>query len=187
MSHTPPGDHHAPYLDPFTMDEDYDGKPTEEELASLRRVPGNLAMVAYLICIVEFCERGSYYGVQPLINNFVNRPLPEGGNGYGAPPPDTQKTGGALGMGTVIANAVSQSFSMLVYALPLVFGWMADAKTGRFKIICWGVGVFGIAHILLVATGSKDLLASGNAKAPFFLSVYILAIGAGMFTPDHFN
>src|SRR3954452_20411959 len=61
-------DHHAPYLDPAVMDGDYEGKPTEEELAVLRRVPGTIPTIAYLICIVEFCERASYYGVQPLIS-----------------------------------------------------------------------------------------------------------------------
>jgi len=177
--HTPPGDHHGAYLDPSVLEEDYEGKPTEEELKTLRRVPGSLPIIAYMICIVEFCERASYYGVQPLISNYVNRPLPVGGNGYGAPPRGDQQTAGALGMGTVTANAVTQSFSMLAYALPLVFGYLADAKTGRFKLICWGVLVFGIAHILMVAAGSKSLLASGEAKAPYFLSVYILAIGAG--------
>lgn len=178
------GDKHAPYFDPAVMDGDYDGKPTEEELAVLRRVPGTIPILAYLICIVEFCERASYYGVQPLISNYVNRPLPLNGNGWGAPPEGTQQTAGALGMGTVVANAVTQSFSMLAYALPLVFGWLADARTGRFKLICWGVGVFGIAHVLMVVAGSKDLLANGTAKAPYFLSVYILSIGAGMFPPS---
>lgn len=56
------------------MQEDYPGKPTAQELQTLRRVPGNLPLVAYLICIVEFCERASFYGVQPLISNYVNRP-----------------------------------------------------------------------------------------------------------------
>ncbi|KAK4038892.1 POT family-domain-containing protein [Parachaetomium inaequale] len=182
--HTPPGDRHAPYLDPSIMEEDYEGKPTEEELAVLRRVPGTIPVIAYLICVVEFCERASYYGVQPLISNYVNRPLPEGGNGWGAPPPGDQSTAGALGMGTVVANAVTQSFSMLAYALPLLFGWLADAKTGRFKLICWGVAVFGVAHVLMVAAGSKDLLANGTAKAPYFISVYVLSVGAAMFKPN---
>ncbi|KAK4239240.1 general substrate transporter [Achaetomium macrosporum] len=182
--HTPPGDHHAPYLDPAAMEEDYEGKPTEEELAVLRRVPGKIPIIAYLICVVEFCERASYYGIQPLIANFVNRPLPDGGNGWGAPPVGDQQTAGALGMGTQVANAVTQSFSMLAYLLPLIFGYLADAKTGRFKLICWGVGVFGIAHILMVGAGAKDLLANGNAKAPFFISVYILSVGAAMFKPN---
>ncbi|KAI3343412.1 major facilitator superfamily transporter peptide [Ustulina deusta] len=184
ISHTPQDDKHNAFLDPVVMQEDYPGKPTAQELQTLRRVPGNLPLVAYLICIVEFCERASFYGVQPLISNYVNRPLPAGGNGFGAPPRDTQLTAGALGLGTVVANAVTQSFNFLAYALPLVFGYFADTKFGRFKIICYGVGVFGIAHVLMVAAGSKDLLAAGTAKAPYFLSVYILAIGAAMFKPN---
>ncbi|KAL1856996.1 hypothetical protein VTK73DRAFT_8161 [Phialemonium thermophilum] len=167
-----------------SSEDDYEGKPTEEEKRTLRRVPGKLPTIAYLICIVEFCERASYYGVQPLISNYVNRPMPTGGNGWGAPPRGDQQTAGALGMGTQKANAVSQSFSMLAYALPLVFGWMADAKTGRFKLICWGVAVFGVAHVLLVASGAKSLLADGSAKAPFFIAIYILSVGAAMFKPN---
>ena len=163
----------------LAINEDYEGKPTDEELSTLRRVPGSLPMVAYLICLVEFCERASYYGVTGLISNFVNRPLPKGGNGWGAPPRGTQQTAGALGMGTVKANAINQSFNMLIYAMPLIFGYLADAKTGRFKLICWGVLVFGISHILMVGASAKPLLESGNAKAPYFISVYILAIGGG--------
>lgn len=183
QSHMASGDRHAPYHDPAIMETDYEGKPTEEELAVLRRVPGNIPLLAYLICVVEFCERASYYGIQPLISNYVNRPLPRDGNGWGAPPRGDQQTAGALGMGTVAANAVTQSFSMLAYALPMLFGWLADAKTGRFKLICWGVAVFGVAHVLMVAAGSRDLLANGTAKVPYFLSVYILSIGAGKLIP----
>lgn len=175
---------HGAFLDPSVMEADYEGKPTEEELKTLRRVPGSLPVIAYLICIVEFCERASYYGVQPLISNYVNRPLPTGGDGWGAPPRGTQQTAGALGMGTVTANAVGQSFSMLAYGLPVFFGYLADSRTGRFKLICYGILVFGIAHILMVVSGSKTLLENGNAKVPYFLSVYILAIGAAMFKPN---
>lgn len=171
--------HHTAYHDPLEREGDYDGKPTEEELSTLRRIPGKIPIIAYLICIVEFSERASYYGVSPLIGNFVNRKLPVGGNGYGAPPAGTQQTAGALGLGTVRANAIQQSFNMLVYALPLLFGWLADSKTGRWKLICWGVGVCGVAHILMVGSGAPSLLASGNAKGIYFISIYVLAIGAG--------
>ncbi|KAI1331067.1 MFS general substrate transporter [Xylariaceae sp. FL0255] len=183
-SHTPPGDSHAAYHDSKILEEDYEGKPTDEELKTLRRVPGKLPITAYLICTVEFCERASYYGVQPLITNYVNRPLPIGGDGYGAPPRGTQQTAGALGLGEVTANATSQSFSFLAYSLPLFFGWLSDSRTGRFRLICWGVGVFGVAHVLLIASGAKNLLANGTAKIPFFLAIYILSIGAAMFKPN---
>lgn len=86
-------------------------------------------------------------------------------------------------MGTVKSTAASQSFSMLAYALPLFFGYLADTRTGRFKLICWGVVVCGLAHVLMVVAGAKNLLANENAKIPYFLSVYILAIGAGKQSP----
>jgi POT family proton-dependent oligopeptide transporter len=37
-------------------------KPTEEELATLRRVSGKIPWVAYTVAFVELCERFSYYG-----------------------------------------------------------------------------------------------------------------------------
>jgi dipeptide/tripeptide permease len=159
---------------------DYDDdEPTEQELETLRRVAGKLPLSAYTLCAVEFCERASYVGISGIISNFVNRPLPVGGNGYGAPPKGTQQTAGALGLGTVKANAVTQSFSMLAYTLPMVTAYFSDAHTGRFKMICWGVLVFGIAHVLMVGSTAPSLLANGNAKAPYFISLYMLSVGAG--------
>ena len=55
-------DHH----DIAIMNKDYEGKPTDEELQTLRRVAGNVPLVAYLLCAVEFCERASYYGRFPF-------------------------------------------------------------------------------------------------------------------------
>ncbi|TVY44201.1 Peptide transporter, partial [Lachnellula occidentalis] len=158
--------------------------PNEEERRTLRRVAGKLPSVAYLICAVEFAERASYYGVQPLFSNYVNRPMPKDGNGWGAPKRGTEDTAGALGEGTVKATAVSQSFSMLAYALPLFAGYLSDTRTGRFNMICAGVGVCGLAHVIMMASGAKTLLANGDAKIPFLISVYILAIGAAMFKPN---
>ena len=37
-------------------------KPTEEELATLRRVSGKIPWMAYTVAFVELCERFSYYG-----------------------------------------------------------------------------------------------------------------------------
>ncbi|KAL2798467.1 POT family-domain-containing protein [Aspergillus keveii] len=172
-------------VDLVSSPSDYDDdEPTEQELETLRRVAGKLPLSAYTLCAVEFCERASYVGISGIISNFVNRPLPVGGNGYGAPPKGTQQTAGALGLGTVKANAVTQSFSMLAYTLPMVTAYFSDAHTGRFKMICWGVLVFGIAHVLMVGSTAPSLLANGNAKAPYFISLYMLSVGAAMFKPN---
>lgn len=37
-------------------------EPTEEDMNSLRRVPGDLNWPAYTVAFVELCERFSYYG-----------------------------------------------------------------------------------------------------------------------------
>ncbi|KAL6790349.1 hypothetical protein GGI42DRAFT_336903 [Trichoderma sp. SZMC 28013] len=166
------------------LNQDYEGKPTEEEFATLRRVPGKIPTVAYLLCAVEFCERASYYGCAQIWTNYINRPLPKGGNGYGSPPPGSQATQGALGLGEQIANATSQSFSLLAYCLPLVVGYLADTRFGRFPMIFWGVIICGVGHVLIVAGGAKTLIDNGTAKIPFFIGVYILAIGAAMFKPN---
>jgi hypothetical protein len=122
--------------------------PTEAEKHQLRRVAGKLPIIAYWLCAVEFAERASFYGVKPLFNNYVNKPFPKDGNGYGAPknPGKSEGKPGALGLGTEKASAVVQSFSMLVYALPVLFGWLADTKTGRYSLICWGVLICGVAQ-----------------------------------------
>ncbi|KAH7305238.1 general substrate transporter [Stachybotrys elegans] len=179
----PADDGHPPvYVNALTAG--YKDKPTEEEFATLRRVPGKLPVVAYLLCTVEFCERASYYGCQGLYSNFINRPLPPGGNGWGAPPSGTQQTPGALGMGEAKANAVVQSVNFIAYALPLITGYLADTRTGRFKMIVWGIFVMGLGHVILLVSGARSLLESGNAQGPFFVGVYILAIGSAMFKPN---
>ncbi|KAK6444200.1 peptide transporter PTR2 [Trichoderma asperellum] len=166
------------------LNQDYEGKPTDEEFATLRRVPGKIPTVAYLLCAVEFCERASYYGCAQIWTNYINRPLPKGGNGYGSPALGSQATQGALGLGEQIANATSQSFSLLAYCLPLVVGYLADTRFGRFPMIFWGVIICGVGHVLIVAGGAKTLIDNGTAKIPFFIGVYILAIGAAMFKPN---
>jgi dipeptide/tripeptide permease len=51
-------------------------------------------------------------------------------------------------------------------------------------MIFWGVILCGVGHVLIVAGGAKQLLENGTAKIPFFIGVYILAIGAAMFKPN---
>jgi len=46
-------------------------------------------------------------------------------------------------------------------------------------MICWGVAVCGLAHILMIVAGAPGLLANGTAAAPYMISLYVLAIGAG--------
>lgn len=106
--------HHDVMLD----DEDYEGKPTDEEMQTLRRVSGKIMWSMWTIAFVELCERFSYYGSAVLYTNFVNKPLPEGSTtgapagGHGQP--------GALGMGTKAAQGISLFNQFFAYLMPLL-------------------------------------------------------------------
>lgn len=58
--------------------------PTTEEQQKLRKIAGRIPWVSYLLCIVELAERASFYGCKTVFNNFLQFPLPKGGNGAGA-------------------------------------------------------------------------------------------------------
>lgn len=40
--------------------------PTEEELHTLKRVPGVLPWIAFTVAFIELCERFSYYGTTAI-------------------------------------------------------------------------------------------------------------------------
>lgn len=44
--------------------------PSEEELATLRKVSAPLPWVGVGMCLIEFAERASYYGSTGPFNNF---------------------------------------------------------------------------------------------------------------------
>ena len=85
--------------------------PTEEEIRLLRKVADRIPTKAYLLCVVEFAERASYYGVKTVFSNFMQFPLPKGGNGAGAPPKGTELTAGALGRGIQFSVAIGLLFT----------------------------------------------------------------------------
>lgn len=58
--------------------------PTTKEKQKLRKIAGRIPWVSYLLCIVELAERASFYGCKTVFNNFLQFPLPKGGNGAGA-------------------------------------------------------------------------------------------------------
>ncbi|KAL1897739.1 hypothetical protein Cpir12675_002238 [Ceratocystis pirilliformis] len=172
----------ATKLTTSTTDVDYDGQePTEEELATLPRVSGPIDWAIYTISFAELCERFSYYGSAVLYTNFVNRPLPEGST-TGASHGTTSSTPGALGMGTKAAQAISLTNQFWAYLVPLFGAWLADSKLGRYKVIHIAIAVCTVAHVILtVAATPKVIVHSDRAFACFFIGMFVLCCGTGLF------
>jgi POT family proton-dependent oligopeptide transporter len=67
--------------------------------------------------------------------------------------------------------------------IPIVGGIVADTKWGRFKTICIGTAVGAVAHFLLIIPAIPSVIASGNAFAPYMISIIILAFASGFIKP----
>lgn len=103
--------------------------PTEQEYLTLRKVADTIPHTAYLLCVVELCERASYYGASTVFSNFMQFPLPDGGNGAGAPARGSEDTAGALGKGLQFSNAMTLLFKFLAYIIPIFGGTFFSTET----------------------------------------------------------
>ncbi|EFY86586.1 putative peptide transporter [Metarhizium acridum CQMa 102] len=168
--------HHDVMLD----DDEYEGKPTDEEMQTLRRVSGKIMWSMWTIAFVELCERFSYYGSAVLYTNFVNKPLPAGST-TGAPL-DHNGQPGALGMGTKAAQGISLFNQFFAYLMPLLGAWIADARMGRFWTLHLAIGVSTIAHAILVAASAPGVIVNNKSSfAAFIIGLICLCVGTGFF------
>ncbi|KAI1350377.1 POT family protein [Xylaria sp. FL0043] len=159
--------------------------PTEEERKTLRKVYDTVPWTAWTLCFVEASERASYYGVKAVFNNYLQFPLPKGGNGTGAiNGNDPNAHAGALGLGLQTASALGLLFTFLAYVIPIFGAWWADTRVGRYPAIIYGVLIGGLAHVIMIGGAAPALLKAGKGVAPFLVSFFLLAIGAGIFKPN---
>jgi POT family proton-dependent oligopeptide transporter len=89
-------------------DDHFDGVfPTEEERKTLRHIGDPLPKAAFLVAVVELCERFTYYGAQGLFQNYIQRPL------------DGSEGRGALGMGHKGATGLNTFFQFWCYGMSI--------------------------------------------------------------------
>lgn len=156
-----------------------------ENDADLRRVSAPVPMMTYVLVLVEFAERGSYYGLTNVISNFVQFPLPKGGNGWGATPKDSQLTAGALDQGLQVATALTLVYNFLSYVTPLLGAYLADARYGRYPTIWAGTIICGIGHVIIVIAGIPGVIEAQKAALGVFIAgLIIFSFGTGLFKPN---
>ncbi|KAJ3554308.1 hypothetical protein NM688_g3181 [Phlebia brevispora] len=176
-------DEKADYLNEVPGDRVIPGSEgvTEHEYATLRRVADRLPYTAWLVVIVEFAERWSYYATTNSFNNYIRAPLPAGST-TGAVPPWNRAEGvaGALGQGVQKAFAISTFNSFWVYVTPWVGGIIADTTLGRYNTIMVFSGVCLIGHVILTASATPASLQQPHtALGLLILSIVVMGLGAG--------
>ncbi|KAH8103418.1 oligopeptide transporter [Cristinia sonorae] len=153
--------------------------PTPEEQVTLRRVADTVPWTAYMIAFVELAERFSYYGTQVVYANFIQFKLPAGSHtGAG----HKLHQSGALGMGQRAATGLNTFNTFWVYVIPLFGAYIADTRLGRFKTVCWSVGIALVGHILLIVSAVPGVIENPHgALACFIIAIVVMGVGTGGF------
>lgn len=111
----------------------------------------------WVVIIMEFFERGSYYGVMSVLSVYLVLNIAEGGLGF------SKESVGVI-------NSVTRP---LLYFLPILSGAIAD-RFGYKKTLMFAFVVMSIGYFLTSLV---------TAYALVFLSLLFMTLGAGFFKP----
>ena len=114
----------------------------------------------FVLFFTEMWERFSYYGMRALLTTFLITEIAKGGWGW------TNES----------AMSLYGWYTMLVYATPILGGYIADKLTGYRKAILIGA--------LLMTLGHASMALEGFEKNFFFLGLALMILGNGMFKPN---
>ncbi|KAF2464029.1 di/tri peptide transporter 2 [Lindgomyces ingoldianus] len=150
-------------------DEDQLGgeRPTEEEKRTLRHVGEPLPKAAFLVAIVELCERFTYYGASGIFQNYVQRPL------------DGSEGRGALGMGHKGATGLTTFFQFWCYVTPILGAIIADQYLGKYNTILVFCMVYLVGLLILTTTSIPSALSHGAGLGGFVTAVIVIGLGTG--------
>jgi POT family proton-dependent oligopeptide transporter len=106
----------------------------------------------------EMWERFSYYGMRALLVLFMTTAAVQGGLGF------SDKT----------SAAVYGTYTMSVYLLSILGGFIADNFIGSRKAVLWGGAIIASGHYAMAI----------HATSTFFVGLGLVAIGTGLLKPN---
>ena len=120
---------------------------------TLRSFPRNF----YTVIVMEFFERGSYYGVMSVLSVYLALGINEGG----------------LGFSKESIGVIKSTVTPLLYFLPILSGALA-ARFGYKKILSMAFVLMSSGYALSSTVTSYPMI---------FLCLLLMAVGAGLFKP----
>ncbi|KAI2085171.1 peptide transporter ptr2 [Ophidiomyces ophidiicola] len=142
-------------------------EPTEEEKRTLKHVAESLPISAWLVAVVELSERFTYYGMQGLFQNYVQRPL------------DGTLGRGALGLGHQAATGLTTFFQFWCYVTPILGAIVADQYLGKYMAIFYFCIVYIVGLMILLFTSLPIALQNGAGLGGFIAAIVVIGIGTG--------
>lgn len=126
---------------------------TPQEKVGLSSFPKNY----WIVIIMEFFERGSYYGVMSVLSVYLVLSTNEGG----------------LGFSKESIGVIKSTIQPLLYLLPILSGAIAD-RFGYRKTLFFAFSALSAGYFLTSMFTSYGLV---------FASLILMAVGAGFFKP----
>lgn len=111
----------------------------------------------WTVIIMEFFERGSYYGVMSVLSVYLVMKTDEGG----------------LGFSKESVGVIKSTITPLLYLLPILSGAIAD-RFGYRKVLMFAFSVMSLGYFLTSTVTDYTLV---------FLSLLLMVTGAGFFKP----
>ena len=147
---------------------DSSDEPTEEDLEALRRVADKLPWSAFLVAVIELCERFAYNGFSGPWQNYIQNSVD-----------DSSGLPGAIGMGQSAATGLTDFFQFWCYLTPIVGAVIADQYLGKYWTIFYFAIVYMIGILVLVLTSLPAAIENGAALGGLIAAMIIIGLGTG--------
>ncbi|SAL98967.1 hypothetical protein [Absidia glauca] len=145
-------------------------EPTAEDWKNLREVADKIPTSAFLIILIEFCERFTFYGLSGPFQNYIQQPPPPS---YPAAVP------GALGKGQQTATALTTFFNFWCYCTPILGAIIADKYLGKYKTILVFACIYLVGLLILTCSSVPAAIENGAAFPGFVVALIIIGFGTG--------
>ncbi|TKA52391.1 hypothetical protein B0A49_10108 [Cryomyces minteri] len=143
-------------------------EPTEEEKHTLRKVSDKLPWSAFLVAIVELCERFAYYGLSGPFQNYIS-------NSYN----DPNGLPGAIGLNQNGATGLTNFFQFWCYVTPILGAIIADQYLGKYLTILYFSIVYMVGVLILFLTSLPVAIEHGAALGGLVTAMIVIGLGTG--------
>ncbi|KAI3393743.1 hypothetical protein diail_3744 [Diaporthe ilicicola] len=141
-------------------------EPTDEEKQTLRKVSDKLPWSAFLVCVVELCERFTYYGLSGPFQNYIE-------NSYGGSLP------GAIGLGQTGATGLTDFFQFWCYVTPVLGAIISDQYLGKYWTIFYSALIYMVGNLILFLTSLPAAIEHGAALGGLIAAMIVIGLGTG--------
>ncbi|KAF1830145.1 peptide transporter PTR2-A [Decorospora gaudefroyi] len=135
----------------------------------LRRVKDRLPWQLWVVAIIGFWERATFWGLTAPWQNYMEHPRHF----------DMEHTPGALGLGQTMATRIYCGFFILYFTIPLFIAPLADSLLGQYKTLVLSLLVYCLGCISLTVSSLPINLDRGWGLPGLILSLVLIGLGGG--------